>query len=170
MLFLSDLLYNYRYTFQYPLHFYPGRHKYFMQSQFTNVPDLRKLATATQTGVALNPVTAAEKGLEDGDLVEVFNDRGVITCNLHLRQDIPPQMAHMWYSFDEADYKDCKNPQLIATPLGAPETVDLIIKYTSLGLQQVYDAAGVPRSARFIVEKDTPEVFWDTLCDVRKAE
>ena len=155
---------------KYPLHFYPGRHKYFMQSQFTNIPDLRKLATATQTGVALNPVTAIERGLEDGDLVEVFNDRGVITCNLHLRQDIPPGMAHMWYSFDEDDYKDKKNPQLIATPLGAPETVDLIIKYTSLGLQQVYDAAGVPRSARFIVEKDTPEVFWDTLCDVRKAE
>jgi len=65
---------------------------------------------------------------------------------------------------------ETQNPQLIATPLGAPETVDLIIKYTSLGLQQVYDAAGVPRSARFIVEKDTPEVFWDTLCDVRKAE
>ena len=155
---------------KYPLHFYPGRHKYFMQSQFTNVPELRKLATATQTGVALNPVTAAERGLEDGDLVEVFNDRGVITCNLHLRQDIPPGMAHMWYSFDEDDYKDKKNPQLIATPLGAPETVDNIIKYTSLGLQKVYDASGVPRSARFIVEKDTPEVFWDTLCEVRKAE
>ena len=154
----------------YPLQFYPGRHKYFMQSQFTNVPELRKLATATQTGVALNPVTACEKGLVDGDQVEVFNERGCIRTILHLRQDIPPNMAHMWYSFDEKDYPGTDTPQTLATPLSAPETEDLLVKYTSLGLKAVYDKSGVPRSARFVVEKDTPEVFWDTLCDVRKAE
>lgn len=155
---------------KYPLHFYPGRHKYFMQSQFTNVPELYKLATATQTGVALNPLTAAERGLEDGDEVEVFNDRGCIKTNLHLRQDIPAGMAHMWYSFDEDHYAGSDNPQKLATPLNGPETEDAVIKYISLGVNQLYEASGVPRSARFVVEKDTPEVFWDTLCDVRKAK
>ena len=101
---------------KYPLQFYPGRHKYFMQSQFTNVPELVALATSTQDGLALNPVTAAEKGLKDGDMVEVFNDRGCIRTTLRLREDIAPGIAHMWYSFKEEHYEGTDTPQHLMTP------------------------------------------------------
>ncbi len=154
---------------QYPLQFYPGRHKYFMQSQYTNVRDLVKLATATQTGVAMNPAEAEKRGLHDGDDVEVFNQRGTIKVKLRLRPDIPEGMAHMWYSFNEDFYPDSDCPETLESPLTHPSRENDLMMMVSLGAKAAQDAAGVPRSARFIIEKSTPEVFWDSLCEVRKA-
>ena len=154
---------------QYPLQFYPGRHKYFMQSQYTNVPDLVNLATATQTGVAMNPNEAARRGLHDGDDVEVFNQRGTIKVKLRLRPDIPEGMAHMWYSFNEAFYPDSDCPETLESPLNHPSRENDLMMMVSLGAKAMQDAQGVPRSARFVIEKSTPEVFWDSLCEVRKA-
>lgn len=47
-----------------------------MQGQFQEIPELRELAGKIAT-VALNPKAASEKGIGEGDIVEVFNDRGV---------------------------------------------------------------------------------------------
>ena len=154
----------------YPLQYYSARHKYFMQSQFTNIPDLRKLAMTTQTGVALNPVTAKEKGLRDGDLVDVFNHRGCIKkMKLHLREDIRPGMAHVWYSFDEKYYPDNDNPQVLENPINTKESMT-DFSYT-WGVEQKRRelASGAPISSLFILEPVTNEVFWDARCDVRKA-
>lgn len=155
---------------QYPLQFYPGRHKYFMQSQYTNVREMFKLASATQTGVAMNPDEAAKRGLHDGDDVEVFNQRGLIKVKLSLRPDIPMGMAHMWYSFKEDFYPDSDCPETLESPLCHPSRQSDIMYAVSLGAKAVLDAQGVPRAARFIIEKSTPEVFWDSLCEVKKAE
>lgn len=154
---------------EYPLQFYPGRHKYFMQSQYTNVRDLVKLATATQTGVAMNPEDALKRGLHDGDDVEVFNQRGTIKVKLNLRPDIPKGMAHMWYSFNEAFYPHSDCPETLESPLNHPSRENDLMLMVSLGAKAAMDAQGVPRAARFIIEKSTPEVFWDSLCEVRKA-
>lgn len=154
---------------EYPLQFYPGRHKYFMQSQYTDVREMVKLATATQTGVAMNPITAAERGLHDGDEVEVFNQRGTIKVQLRLRPDIPEGMAHMWYSFNEDFYPDSDCPETLETPLNHPDRESDLMMMVSMGAKAAQDAQGVPRAARFVIEKSTPEVFWDSLCEVRKA-
>lgn len=155
--------------FEYPLQFYPGRHKYFMQSQYTNVRDLVKLATANQTGVAMNPAEAAKRGLHDGDDVEVFNQRGTIKVKLSLRPDIPEGMAHMWYSFNEAFYPDSDCPETLESPLNHPSRTNDLMEMVSYGAKATLDEQGVPRAARFVIEKNTPEVFWDSLCEVRKA-
>ena len=141
-----------------------------MQSQFTNIPELRKLAMTTQTGVALNPVTAKERGLRDGDLVDVFNQRGCIKkMKLHLREDIRPGMAHVWYSFDEKYYPDNDNPQVLENPINTNESMT-DFSYT-WGVEQKRRelASGAPISSLFILEPVTNEVFWDARCDVRKA-
>ena len=156
---------------KYPLQFYAGRHKYFMQSQFTNVPELVALATSTQDGLALNPVTAAEKGLKDGDEVEVFNDRGCIRTTLRLREDIAPGIAHMWYSFKEEHYPNSDTPQHLMTAQNVAEdgaTSQQMGMLTTM-FWQIMQQFGVPRSASFFVENKAPEIIWDALCDVRKA-
>jgi biotin/methionine sulfoxide reductase len=38
----------------------------------------------------MNPTDAAARGLRDGDLLRVFNDRGVICAGLHVTEDIRP--------------------------------------------------------------------------------
>lgn len=156
---------------KYPLQFYAGRHKYFMQSQFTNVPELVALATSTQDGLALNPVTAAERGLVDGDEVEVFNDRGCIRTTLRLREDIAPGIAHMWYSFKEDHYPNGDTPQHLMTAQNVAEDGATSAQMGMLTTMfwKVMESFGVPRSASFFVENKAPEIIWDALCDVRKA-
>ena len=156
---------------KYPLQFYPGRHKYFMQSQFTNIPELVALATNSQDGVALNPVTAAERGLRDGDEVEVFNERGCIRTQLRLREDIAPGIAHMWYSFKEEHYPGTDTPQHLMTAQNVAEdgASSMQMGILTTMFWKVMESFGVPRSASFFVENKAPEIIWDALCDVRKA-
>ena len=155
---------------KYPLQFYPGRHKYFMQSQFVNIPEVYALASSTQKGVALNPVTAKERGLHEGDEVEVFNQRGCIRTTLHLREDIAPGMAHMWYSFKEHEYEGTDCPQVLATPLNTMEGMDTLTAIVTYGSHMRDVADNIPRAVCNVVEKNKAEVFWDSLCDVRKVE
>ncbi|MDR0888888.1 MAG: molybdopterin-dependent oxidoreductase [Coriobacteriales bacterium] len=153
----------------YPFQFFIGRHKYFMQGQFTNVPELERLAH-TQFGVAMNPVSAAEKGLRDGDAVEVFNERGTMRSVLHLREDVAPGIVHTWYSFDETYYPDTDCPQELAAPNNAPETetpMSVINGRRWDGIQAMF---GMPRTTRFIAGDRAPEVIFDVVCDIRKAE
>lgn len=155
---------------KYPLQFYPARHKYFMQSQFTNIPELAAMALSTQSGVALNPVTARERGLVDGDLVDVFNQRGCVRNQiLHLREDIAPGIAHMWYSFDERFYPNNDNPQVLEVPENTEETRTEWLTIWAEHLLAKQTASGTPRSGMFVTEPKTGEVFWDANCEVRKA-
>ncbi|WP_172137043.1 molybdopterin-dependent oxidoreductase [Adlercreutzia sp. ZJ473] len=154
---------------KYPLQFYPGRHKYFMQSQFTNIPELVSLATATQSGLALNPVEAAARGLKDGDEVEVVNQRGVIKTTLRLREDIAPGIAHMWYSFNEDKYPGSSCPQHLMVSQNTREVQSAQMGAITTAFAQTMASFGVPRSASFFVENAAPEIIWDALCEVRKA-
>ena len=111
-----------------------------------------------------------EKGLRAGDLVDVFNQRGCIKkMKLHLREDIRPGMAHVWYSFDEKYYPDNDNPQVLENPINTKESMT-DFSYT-WGVEQKRRelASGAPISSLFILEPVTNEVFWDARCDVRKA-
>ena len=151
----------------YPLHLFIARHKYFMQGQFTNIPEMESLAF-TQFGVALNPKTALERGLRDGDIVEVFNERGVMRSKLILREDVAPGVAHTWYSFNETYYPDTCTPQELATPNNAPETITPMSQVN--GQRWFNMQLPVPPLGRFIAGNDAPEVIFDVVCDVRKAE
>ena len=156
---------------KHPLHFFIGRHKYFMQGQFTNSPEMMDLAK-TNFGAALNPKTALEYGLRDGDEIEVFNDRGVMKATLQLREDIPPSMCHTWYSFDETFYYPYgnKTPQDLATPQNDPETGTPWSRVSGKKWFEFQTMMGVPNPAMFIAGDETPEVIFDVTCDVRKAE
>lgn len=55
----------------------------------------------------LNPKDAEKRGLKEGDIIEVYNDRGRVLCGLHLTERIPEGMAHSYESC--ADYKTLKN-------------------------------------------------------------
>ncbi len=153
----------------YPLQFFNARHKYFMQGQFTNIPEMDYLAS-TQFGVAMNPKTAMEKGLRDGDVVEVYNQRGTMRATLQYDESVAPGIAHSWYSFPQAErYPDTDCPQKLATPLGHPSTETPI--HVSWGARFYWEIflKDYPKTIAPIAGESTPEVIWDTLCNVRKA-
>ncbi|MBQ9815197.1 MAG: molybdopterin-dependent oxidoreductase [Lachnospiraceae bacterium] len=74
-----------------------------------------KLESVEPHRLWINPADAAERGIEDGDMVRVFNDRGVVKITAHVTADIMqgviciPQGA--WYTPDEdsVDVRGCIN-------------------------------------------------------------
>ena len=89
---------------------------------------------------------------------------------MHLREDIAPGMAHMWYSFKEHEYEGTDCPQVLATPLNTMEGMDTLTAIVTYGSHMRDVADNIPRAVCNVVEKNKAEVFWDSLCDVRKVE
>jgi biotin/methionine sulfoxide reductase len=69
--------------------------------------------------VRMNPADAAARGLRDGDLVRIFNDRGACLAGLAVDEAIRPGVAQLstgaWYDPDPADPAFCRhgNPNVL---------------------------------------------------------
>ncbi|MGI6217825.1 MAG: molybdopterin-dependent oxidoreductase, partial [Coriobacteriales bacterium] len=155
---------------KYPLQLYVGRHKYFMQGQFTNIPECVLLAKS-QFGVALNPIEAEKRHMRDGELVEVFNERGTMRVPLQIRDDIPVGMAHTWYSFDESWYPGTSCPQGIMHAENMKERETEFQKALAPLFESVWQREfGMPQPLVHKAGDTTPEALWDNVCDVRKID
>jgi len=151
---------------EYPLQFFPGRHRFFMQGQFQEIPEIRTLAGKKST-VGLNPVDALARGINEGDWVEVFNDKGSIKVRAHLSEVFPPGMAHVWYGYPAKDYPT-DPPTVLTTTLSGKDTVDVVSdKWMHVWLDQ---NSFLPPTAIFPGKMEGSEVLWDDVCEVRKFE
>lgn len=96
----------------YPLQLITPHTKYRAHSQFANVPWLRELYTH---GVVINAADAAARGIRDGELVRVFNDRGEVIIPALVTQRIVPGVVSIaegaWYAPDASgvDRGGCAN-------------------------------------------------------------
>jgi len=70
---------------KYPLEFITPPHHLFLNSAFNEIDLLRK--KAGQARVMIHPDTATARGIADGDLVRVFNDRGECRFFAHVTED-----------------------------------------------------------------------------------
>ncbi|MDR0500051.1 MAG: molybdopterin-dependent oxidoreductase [Coriobacteriales bacterium] len=152
---------------KYPLQFFPGRHKYYMQGQFTEFPELRVLGGKVST-VAMNPKTAHEYGLKQGDWVEVYNDLGNAEAILLLSEQFPPGMAHLWYSYPTPDYPT-DPPTALSSEQNTDTTMDPILVEYQLWREQNKRDTGTPNVIDFFIQR-SPELFWDDRCNVRKKQ
>ena len=88
-----------RYPLQLIGHHYKGR----VHSSYANVPWLQE---AHPQDVWINPADAAARGIENGDLVRVRNDRGVVAVPARVTPRIAPGVASLpqgaWYRPDSA--------------------------------------------------------------------
>jgi anaerobic dimethyl sulfoxide reductase subunit A len=70
-------------------------------STFDNVDYLQE---AHPQALEINPLDAAARGIRNGDLVKVFNDRGVVIVPAHITPRIMPGVACLpqgaWYTPD----------------------------------------------------------------------
>ncbi|MDR2108126.1 MAG: molybdopterin-dependent oxidoreductase [Coriobacteriales bacterium] len=154
-------------TEEYPLQFFPGRSRFFMQGQFTEVSELRELAGKVST-VALNPQTAAEKGIKKGDLIEVFNHRGSCQAVAHISRAFPPGVAHMWYPYSAKEYLS-DPPTALSPAMGTAETCDQYSTFLAdLRVREETELFGVPEQLLLPVMSNSNESYWDARCDVRK--
>ncbi len=73
--------------------------------------------------VRMNPADASARGLSDGDLVRIFNDRGACLAGLAVDEAVRPGVAQLstgaWYDPDAADPRFCRhgNPNVLTADL-----------------------------------------------------
>jgi anaerobic dimethyl sulfoxide reductase subunit A len=97
---------------KYPLQLITTHLKRRAHSQFDNIPWLRELEPQA---ITINAADAQARGIKDGDLVKVFNDRGRMIIPARVTERIMPGVVDLpqgaWYSPDESgiDRGACAN-------------------------------------------------------------
>jgi anaerobic dimethyl sulfoxide reductase subunit A len=96
----------------FPLQLISPHFKRRAHSQFDNLPWLRELQTQA---LSINTVDAAQRGIQQGDLVRVFNHRGEVRISAKVTERIMPGVVALpqgaWFTPDEngIDHGGCVN-------------------------------------------------------------
>jgi len=109
---------------KYPLQLITPHFKRRAHSQFDNLPWLRDLQTQA---VSINTLDAESRGICDGEMVRIFNDRGEVVIPAEVTERIMPGVVALpqggWYSPDEngIDRGGCANvlTKNVTSPAGA---------------------------------------------------
>jgi len=149
---------------RYPLQLLVYRSRFFMQTQFSELPDLVQLA-GPEPGVRMNPLDAQARGIKDGDLVEVYNDKGSFKCKAKLSEGLPPGAAHVLFSHPAHRWNG-DPPQALMNAAATPETSDPIIEKWG---EVVKERSPFPSADMEAWIGQGWEILWDNVCDVRKA-
>ncbi len=97
---------------EYPLQLITTHFKRRANAQFDNIPWLRELEPQA---VLINSADAEARGISDGDMVWVFNDRGKMVITANVTERIMPGVVDVphgaWYAPDETgiDRGGCAN-------------------------------------------------------------
>ena len=74
---------------KYPLELLARKNDNYMNSTFANLPGHRKMEARTNQKLEIHPLDAEARGVGEGDLVRVFNDRGAIELTAMLNAHLP---------------------------------------------------------------------------------
>lgn len=107
---------------QYPLQLSNVRTRFHIHNQFNDALWIQQYG---EPFVEVNPTEAAERGLENGDVVRVFNDRGSYQCRVHANEAIRPGSARMWEGAT-ADYLEEGNMQNVTNDVLNERGVELL--------------------------------------------
>ena len=148
--------------------FFSGRQRFFMQSMYTEDPVMRELSGGKPTG-RMNPIDAEAEGIQDGDKVEVYNERGHCIIEMRLDQVIPPGTIQIWFGWRQEAFEEGMYSELLV-PLGSYYTIDdraenwVKCTYEADGYHAGYATGG------FGLMAGAWDTIWDCACDVRKVE
>ncbi|MFT5258296.1 MAG: biotin/methionine sulfoxide reductase [Saprospiraceae bacterium] len=88
-------------TIDYPLHLISNQPKTKLHSQLDHGSYSRSAKIKQREPIMLHPQDAHQRGLKEGDVVRVFNDRGACLAGVKLSDEIMPQVVQMstgaWY-------------------------------------------------------------------------
>jgi molybdopterin-containing oxidoreductase family molybdopterin binding subunit len=149
---------------KYPLQLLVFRSRVSMQTQFSDFPELLQIV-GKKPEVEMNPSDAQARGISNGDLVEVFNDRGSFKCRVKLTAALPPGMAKVLF-FYPAHMWEGDPPQKLMFPMATPEMDDPVIRKWVNVLRE--------KSPMLTIDFNSQcgtgwENLWDNYCDIRKV-
>jgi anaerobic selenocysteine-containing dehydrogenase len=74
---------------RYPLEFLSRKADNYMNSTFANLDGHRKMEAAKSNKLDMHPQDAKSRGIADGELVRIFNDRGSLRLTAHVNGSVP---------------------------------------------------------------------------------
>jgi molybdopterin-containing oxidoreductase family molybdopterin binding subunit len=81
---------------KYPLVFLSTHTRFRTHSQYVNLPWLKEVNNGGQGFLEINPVDAGSRGIGDGDVVRIFNDRGQLKVRARLTESIKPGVVNCY--------------------------------------------------------------------------
>ena len=99
-------------SIRFPLQLVSPHSKARVNSQFDNIPQIKKLADDT---LWINPHDAEKRGIENGEAITVYNDRGRLMATARVTENIMPGVVSLdqgiWYQPDDqgVDRAGCVN-------------------------------------------------------------
>ena len=90
---------------EYPYQLFTGRQRWFMQSSFTDDP-INIAMSGDEPATRLNPIDAKKFGFEDGETVEVYNDRGHVVTKLVVDESVPAGTVHVWFGWRRRQFQE----------------------------------------------------------------
>lgn len=154
---------------KYPLHLFVGRSRFFMQGQFREIPELRTLS-GNGPRLGMYKGDALARGINEGDMVEVFNEKGVVKVPVHFTKFTQPGQVHLWYAYGADDYKDSAPATALGTHISCREAIDERSMAWGKVLRRRNNESGLPENLTANPGMYANETIWDALCDVRRAE
>lgn len=103
---------------KYPLTLITRHEKFRIHSQYENQPWLRELNP--EPVADLNPGEAQKRGIADGAMVEVFNDRGHVVLKCRYNEAIPPGVVHIqqgWWYYPAGHHQELTHANFKANTL-----------------------------------------------------
>jgi DMSO reductase family type II enzyme molybdopterin subunit len=79
--------------------------------------------------VYVNPDDAVKRGIEDGDMIRIFNDFGDFTAMAHVSSGLQPMTLFMYHGWDPMMFKDRKNFSSVIPTNGLLKPVQMIGDY-----------------------------------------
>ncbi|MEM7254574.1 MAG: molybdopterin-dependent oxidoreductase [Pseudomonadota bacterium] len=105
---------------RYPLHLISGQPQSRLHSQLDNGAYSQRLKVKGREPVLLNPTDASARGIRDGDVVRLKNDRGQCLAGAKLTDDVRPGVVFLWtgawFDPDLGDPEQCErhgNPNVL---------------------------------------------------------
>ena len=81
---------------KYPLVFLSTHTRFRTHSQYSNLPWLKEINNGGDGFLEINPVDAGARKIRDGDVVQVFNDRGSMKVRARLTEGIKPGVVNCY--------------------------------------------------------------------------
>jgi molybdopterin-containing oxidoreductase family molybdopterin binding subunit len=152
---------------EYPYQLFTGRQRFFMQSMFTDDP-INIALSGGKPSTRINPEDAKDKGLKQGDKVEVYNQRGHVVTNLELDESVPPGTIHVWFGWRRRQFEEGTYSEMVF-PYADPDMVDEVADKWWNDFYEMTGQGWAMENA-VVAEIGSWDAYWDSACNIRKYE